>query len=188
MTLLIIGVILWTVVHLIPVFAPQFRQGLIDRLGRNPYRGLFSLALFAALALIILGWRSTPEVPVYVPGPDAKMVGFILMVVSFILIGGAQYNSWIKQFIRHPMLMGVVVWSISHLVTNGSTRALVLFGGIGLWALIEIPLINARDKDYTKPPAPKLGVELRGVFISAAFLAITLFLHPYFAGVTPFPR
>lgn len=188
MALLTSGVILWAVVHSMPAVAPAFRQGLIDKLGQNPYRGVFALALIGALVLIILGWRSTPEMPAYAPIEKSGIVGFILMIVSFILIGAAQYNSMIKQVLRHPMLLGVAVWSVSHLITNGSTRALVLFGGIGLWALIEIPLINARDKEYTKPPMPKLGEELKGVFISAAFLAIAVFLHPYFSGVDAFPR
>jgi len=188
MTLLITGVLLWTVIHLIPSAVRPIRQGLVDKMGEKPYRGLFALLIFGSLTLIILGWRSTPEVAVYATPAWSKTGGFILMIVSFVLIGAAQYQSGIKRFVRHPMLAGVFIWSLSHLLTNGTTRALILFGGLGIWALIEILLINAREGDYVKPAARGLGGELRGVFISAAFFAIALFLHPYFAGVTPFPR
>lgn len=77
---------------------------------------------------------------------------------------------------------------MSHLITNGSTRALVLFGGLGVWALIEMPLINARDGAYAKPEAPGLKAELIGLAITAVIFIVALFLHPYFAGVTPIPR
>ena len=86
------------------------------------------------------------------------------------------------------MLTGVFVWATAHLLVNGTTRALVLFGGLGAWAILEIVLINRREGAYTKPDKPDFSEELRGTFISAGFLLIILFLHPYFAGVTPFPR
>ena len=42
--------------------------------------------------------------------------------------------------------------------------------------------------EYTRPDKPAFSEELKGMFISAGFLLLILFLHPYFAGVTPFPR
>jgi len=84
--------------------------------------------------------------------------------------------------------MGVILWAVSHLLTNGTGRALVLFGGLGLWAQIEIPLINRREVDYVKPEAPGAKKELMGIIISAVIFVVTLSLHPYFAGVSPLPR
>ena len=188
MTILITGVVLWAVIHLMPSAARSIRDSLVAKIGETPYRGVFALAALGALALIVVGWRSTPEEYLYVLPQWSRTAGLILMVVAFVLIGAAQYPSGIKRFIRHPMLTGVVVWSISHLLTNGTTRALILFGGLGLWALIEMPLINAREGAYTRPHSLGFSQELRGVFISAAFFAIAYYLHPYFAGVTPFPR
>lgn len=86
------------------------------------------------------------------------------------------------------MLAGVAVWALAHLLTNGTTRALVLFGGMGAWALIEILLINRRDGVYVKPEAPGFNEELKGLFFSAGILLLVLLAHPYFTGVTPFPR
>ena len=61
MGLLIIGVLLWIVVHLMPAIAPSLKESLIGGMGANPYRGVFSLLIFSSLALIVFGWRSTPE-------------------------------------------------------------------------------------------------------------------------------
>ena len=188
MTLLVIGVLLWTVVHLVPTLARPVRQSMIDRLGENGYKGVFTLVVFSALAFIVLGWRSTPETYLYVLPPWSRSLGFLLMIVSFLLLGAAHHPTRIKRFTRHPMLTGVFVWSVSHLLMNGTERALVLFGGLGLWSALEILLINRREGAYTPPDLPRLSEELRGFFISAIIFAVVLFLHPWFAGVSPFPR
>ena len=76
------------------------------------------------------------------------------MFISFVLFGARTTKTAIKRLVRHPMLMGVFVWSLSHLLTNGTTRALILFGGLGVWALIEMPLINAREGARELPESP----------------------------------
>jgi uncharacterized membrane protein len=174
MNLLIAGVLLWVIVHLSPSLAPGVRQRLIDKLGEKPYRGVFALMIVASLFMIVFGWRSTPEQYLYV-----------LPVVSVFLLGAAHSKSVVKRYIRHPMLMGVVVWSVSHLLTNGTTRALILFGALGIWALVEMPLLNARDRDWVRPDPTPLSGEMKGLFISAIVMAVLIWLHPYFSGVSP---
>ncbi len=188
MILLITGTILWALIHLMPSFAPGARNGMIAALGEKPYRGAFALAILASLALIVVGWRATPETFVYTLPPEARIVAFVLICIAFIVIGAAHHPSSIKRVIRHPMLTGVAIWAAGHLLVNGTTRALVLFGGLGLWALLEIVMINRRDGAAGEPARPGFSEELKGTFISAGILLILLFLHPYFAGVSPFPR
>lgn len=188
MTVLIVGVVIWVAVHLIPTLGQKSKQELIDRLGDKGYQAFFTLMILAAVGFIIAGWRSTPEEFLYVAPAWVRTLSFVLVVIAFLLIGAAHHPTMIKRFIRHPMLVGVALWAISHLLVNGTTRALVLFGGLGLWALIEIPLINRRDGAYEIPDAPAFSQEMKGVFISAIIFIAMFFLHPYFAGVSPYPR
>jgi len=188
MTVLITGVLVWALVHLMPTLAQPVRQSLVERLGNNGYRAAFSILLFAAITIMVIGWRSTPEVVVYVLPEWSKPVGFVLILLAFLLIGAAHHPTRIKQYLRHPMLAGVAVWALSHLLQNGTTRALVLFGGIGLWALIEIPLINRREGPCEKPGSPSFSEEIKGLFISAIIFVVVLLIHPWIAGVSPFPR
>ncbi len=188
MTILIAGVLIWIGVHLIPALARPMRQNLIDKMGNNVYRGLFALAILASLILIVVGWRASAVSYVYVLPASVKTIAFLLICVSIIVIGSAHHPSAIKRFIRHPMLTGVALWAVAHLLVNGSSRAIVLFGGLGLWALVEIILINKREGAYTKPEAPDFSEELKGIFFSGAILVVLLLAHPYFAGVAPFPR
>lgn len=185
MNLLIAGVLLWTIGHLSPSFAPGVRHSLIDKLGAGPYRGVFTLMIVASLLLMVFGWRSTPEEYLYVLPVWLRQLGFVLMFASIFLFGAAHGKSIVKRFVRHPMLMGVFIWSVSHLLTNGTTRALILFGVLGIWALIEMPLLNARDRDWVRPDASPMSAELKGLVISAIVFAVLIWLHPYFAGVSP---
>ncbi|MGI9205777.1 MAG: NnrU family protein, partial [Woeseiaceae bacterium] len=161
MNILIAGVMIWIIAHLVPSVARGPRQGLVDRLGPGLYRGLFSLIIVAALVLIVVGWRSTPEQYLYVLPPWSRLLGFVLMFIAFVLLGAAHYKTAIKRAVRHPMLMGVFVWSLGHLLTNGTTRALILFGGLGVWALIEMPLINAREGAVEAAEGPGMAAELK---------------------------
>jgi len=183
---LVLGVVLWSGVHFIPSLAPPLKQRLVGAIGENGYKGVISLGIVAAIALMVIGWRSADPAVLYDPPDWGARAAGVLMIVSFILFGASHHPSRIKQILRHPMLTGLVVWSLAHLLANGDSRSFVLFAGLGLWALVEMVLINARDRAWVKPPAPSLAVELRGLVISLVVFAVALYLHPYFAGVTPY--
>ena len=185
---LILGVVLWSVIHFLPTLGIGLRNRLIAKMGEGKYRGIFSFIVIASLALVVLGWRSAPEILVYQLPSWSRPVGLLLMIFAFVLFGAAHHSTAIKRFVRHPQLASVVVWSASHLLTNGSIRALALFGGLGIWALIEMLLINAREGAYEKPAAPGWKTEFKGLAISAAIFIVAMLLHPYFAGVSPISR
>ena len=62
MSLLIAGLLLFTIIHLIPAASPATRAGLVEKLGDGPYRGLFSVAILASLVLIVFGWRAATPI------------------------------------------------------------------------------------------------------------------------------
>lgn len=184
---LISGVVLWSAVHFVPTLAIPLRQRLRTSWGNGPYRAVFSLVVIASIVLMVVGWRSTPEVLLYQLPYWIRPIGFVVMVMAFVLFGASHHPTAIKRYIRHPQLTSMIVWGVSHLLTNGTTRAVVLFGGLAVWALIEIPLINAREGEFVKPDSPGLATELKGLAISAVIFVVALLLHPYFAGVSPIP-
>ncbi len=137
---------------------------------------------------MVIGWRSTTPEFVYLPPGWGRPVTIVLMLISVMLFVAANYPTRIKRFIRHPQLTGLVTWSIGHLLSNGDSRSLVLFGGLGLWALIEMLLINRREGGWVKPDAPALSIEAKGLVISVIVFLALVFLHPYYAGVSPILR
>lgn len=183
MEFMVTGLMLWSVVHLFPVLAPGLRQFLVGRMGEKGYKGLFALLIVLSVVLIVYGWRHVIPTHAYLLPPAFKHVAMFLIVVAFILMGAAQYPTRIKRIVRHPQLTGVMTWAVAHLLLNGDSRSILLFGWLGVWALLEIILINRREGAWVKPESPTWGREFRGVAITVVVIVVVVFIHPYIAGV-----
>lgn len=183
MAALIGGIFLWSVVHLVPSLWPGIRQSVIARIGVGPWKGLFAIAIAAALVLIVIGWRNTVPQAIYQPPPWGRAAAIGLMLVSVYLFGAARRPASIKRVLRHPQLTGLITWSVAHLLANGDHRSLILFGGLGLWAIVEIAAINRRDGVWVRPEASPLARELIGIVITLAVFALLFWAHPWYAGV-----
>jgi uncharacterized membrane protein len=183
MTLLLCGVLLFTLVHLVPSLGVALRTRCVNRLGENGYKAGFSLLLVASFALMILGWRSAQPTYLYAPPAGLRPVALALMVIAFILLAASSLKTRIKRWIRHPQLTGVALWAAAHLLLNGDSRSLLLFGGLGAWAVVSMFAINRRDGAWTRPPAPAWYSE--GILLVAAFavLALTIYAHPWISGM-----
>lgn len=182
-----LGVALWSGIHGIPSLARGVRASLIERLGETGYKIAFALGIVGSIALMVAGWRSTAPIGIYAPPSWGAPVGSILVLVGFILFGLAHAKTNVKRFVRHPQLTGVVVWAIGHLLANGDNRSLVLFGVLGLWALVEMLLINRREGAWVRPDPVPLTAEIRPVVIGLVIFAVFLLAHPYLFGVSPIP-
>ena len=140
MVMLATGVLLWAALHLIPAVARGFRRNLVNRLGENGYKGVFSLAMLGAVALMVFGWRGAVPGSVYIPTQEMRLAALALVVAGFIFMAAANRASRLGRLVRHPQLTGVFLWAVGHLLANGDSRSLVLFGGLGAWAVVEIVL------------------------------------------------
>jgi uncharacterized membrane protein len=187
MTFLILGILIWSGMHLIPALGVQMRAGWIERIGEGPYKGLFALSLVGAITLMVIGWKSTDPVSLYAPPEWGRLLANVGMFVSLVLFMGSNVPSNMKRFIRHPQLTGVAVWGISHLFANGDLRSLVLFGGLAIWAVVEIMSLNKRDGAWDKPDALPLVAEMKPLVAGVIAYVVLVFAHPYLAGVSPFP-
>ena len=183
MTLLVLGILLFALVHFIPAFAPAMRAAAIKRLGENGYKGIFSLLLLASFALIIIGWRSTQPTPLYLPPPALHTFALGLLCLAFLLMVVSSRNSRLRLLIRHPQLSGVALWGISHLLLNGDNRSLVLFGGMTAWALVEIVAISQRQGVWIKGEAPTWSAEAVTVIVAAITIGVIIYVHPWLSGV-----
>ncbi|MGB5623691.1 MAG: NnrU family protein [Gammaproteobacteria bacterium] len=186
MSLLILGVALWAAVHLFPVLAPARRAALSERLGQR-YRGLFSLLILSSLALIVIGWRGTIPALVYPPQVWGRHLTYLLVAVAFVLFAAAKTDNNIKRVVRHPQLTAVLIWGIGHLFANGDIRSLILFGGMGLWAVAEMVLISRREGAWQKPAALPWSKDLVTVVVGLVVMVILMFLHPFFTGMMVIP-
>ncbi len=184
MGMLIAGVLLWSVMHLMKSVTPGVRASIQGALGEGPHKGMVALLILASMALMIFGWRSATPEYVYDAPLWGRHLTMTLMILAIYLIAVAQGKSRVRQWIRHPMLTGVLLWAIGHLVANGDSRSVVLFGGLGLWALISIFTVSRNEGAWVKPDevAP-LWREGLTIVIVAVLYGILFWAHPYIAGM-----
>lgn len=183
MLMLFLGGAIWAGTHLMVSVAPELRGALVARLGELPYKGLFSLALVIALVLMVMGWKTAPATAVWLPPAPMRHITMLLVPIAVVLFLAARLPTDIKQLIRHPQLTGVKLWAVAHLLSNGEARSLVLFGGMLLWAVLEVIFINRRDGKRARPP--KVGALKTTISTLVALLVagVLVFAHPWLSGM-----
>jgi uncharacterized membrane protein len=185
MAMLILGLVLFIGAHATPTF-PDFRAALAARVGLGPYKLLFTVASLAGLVLIVLGasaLRGSPaDTAIWSPPLWTRHLALALMLPAFVLVASANIPSHIRDKARHPMLAGVKIWALAHLLANGDLLALLLFGSILAFAIYDRISLKRRAV-AAKSPAQGWGGDAAAVVVGAALWAVTLFwLHPL-AGV-----
>jgi uncharacterized membrane protein len=184
MSLLILGLLLWSGIHLFPSVAVDVRTTLVSRFGMKRYKGIFALLIVLSIVLIVLGWRATVPIDIYQPPVWGRHITWLLVLLTFILIVARRRKTNIKRILRHPMLTGLVLWGIGHLLANGDNRSLLLFIWLGLWAVIEIILINRREGQWQKPDPEPVKNDVITVGLGIVLFTVFLLLHAYIAGVS----
>ena len=177
MQVMVFGLILWVVSHLFKRVAP----GLRARMGELPGKMVVTVLSLAAVVLMVVGFRRADVVPVYTPLPGIGHLTVLLMLVSVFLFGVPHSKGRVRSMLRHPMLTGVIVWAIAHLLVNGDLASIVLFGGLGLWAVVSILLINAQTA-WTPPVPGGLRGDAINLAISLVIFGVIVAIHTWLIG------
>ena len=173
MTTLIAGLVLFIGIHLLPM-APALRGRLATQWGEPRYKGFFSLVSFAGFALIIAGyWMGERGAQLFAPAPAARSLAPYAMAVSFVLLAAANMRGRLRQTLRHPMLLGILIWAGVHLLANGDTRGTLLFGAFFAYALVDLVSVIARGAVKTFEPVAKHDViaVLAGIVLALLVMA-----------------
>lgn len=186
MTILILGLVLFFAVHSVRIVAGPFRNAQIAA-SPGRWKGLYSLAAAAGLGLIIWGWiQYRPLAPqIYDPPAWGRHVAMLLVWAAFILLAGSNGPvGRIKAAVRHPMLIGVILWSAAHLMANGDLASLLLFGSFLAYGVID--LISALGRREPPPVATRpLADVIMVVAGTALYVLFLMFLHRALFGVSP---
>ena len=187
MTLLVIGVVLWAGAHLFKRVAPGAREALAGAVGDGPSRGIMAALILVGVVLMVIGYRRAEVIPVYSPPIWGIHVNNIVMLCAVALMGAGRSKGHARAWLRHPMLTGVIVWALAHLLVNGDVASLVLFGWLGVWAIVNILVINAREPHWVRPEPGPISGDIRLVVITLVIYAVIAAVHTWL-GYFPFPR
>lgn len=184
MTLLILGLLLWTAAHYFKRLMPAQRAAM-----GNAGKAVVAVALFGAVALMVMGYKAADYIEIW-PRLDFMVhVNNLLMLLAFWVYGsGAPKGpkAWPGYKMRHPQLIGFKIWAFAHLLVNGDLASIILFGGLLAWAVGEVILINKAEPEWTPSEAGGRAVYIKHAIISLVIFTVVVGVHIWL-GVWPFP-
>jgi uncharacterized membrane protein len=187
MTLLALGLALFTGTHLLLALMPDAIASRRQAMGENAVKGIVALLSLGGMVLLVMGWRGSEVTMLYTPPHALRLPALLLIVLSIYLFVVANRPSAVKRVLRHPQLTGLVLWCGGHLLLNGENRSLLLFAWLGAWAVVEILLINRREGAWQRPEAPPLSTDIATAVVAIIALAVLAWAHPWLAGVAVIP-
>jgi uncharacterized membrane protein len=228
MTMLIAAAAFFVLLHLL-VSGTSLRGALVKVMGEGAYMGLFSLASVGGIVWLSMAYgdaRGSGEIH-WDAGAGARHAAILLMLISLLLVvpglttpnptsvkqeGALNRPDAVKGMLRitrHPFLWGVAIWGLAHLLANGDTPSLVLFGAMLALAVFGTASIDAKRRKAVGPAwdafaaqtsnlpfaailAGKQSLRLGEIGWWRILLAIVvwaglLFAHPLLFGVSPLP-
>jgi uncharacterized membrane protein len=149
MALLILGLVLFLGAHSTRVFAENWRQATLERLGEKAYKGVYTLVSLVGFGLMVFGFDQVRwDSPLlWAPPVWVKHAAALLMLLSLVLLASAYTpRNAIKVKLHHPMVLSVKVWALAHLLANLRLADVVLFGAFLLWSVLNFRAARQRDR------------------------------------------
>lgn len=131
------------------VAATSLRDQLTEKLGAIGYRILFASLALLGLIWLVYAWRQasyTSYIPLWGQPLLFKYLAVLLMPLAFFfviagittknparlgqenMIEGDFHPTGVLRISRHPMLWGIALWALLHLLANGDLAAVIFFG------------------------------------------------------------
>jgi len=196
MTLLVAGLIIFIGMHSIRVFSDASRTRFIEKYSVVAWKGVYSIVSLVGFVLIVYGYQQTRLEPINIWHPPAAMrhIASLLMLLSFVLLAATYMpGNAIKARLMHPMLLGVKIWAIAHLLANGRLGDVLLFTVFLAWAVIAFIACRKRDRAQVSHDASvnEYSFNLTSTVITViagvgAYLVFAVWLHTRLIGVSPF--
>jgi uncharacterized membrane protein len=226
MTLLIAAAAVFVLMHLL-ISGTRLRGVLVGAIGEGPYMGLFSLASLGVIVWLSMAYGAArgdgaalwtaPE------GGRWAQAAIQLLALLFVVPGLTTPNpTSVKQegaierpvvgmlrITRHPFLWGVFIWAAGHLLVNGDTPGLILFGSMAVLAVFGTYSIDAKRRAALgvawdgfaaktsnipfaaifggRQPLKLLEIGWWRLLLAVVIWAALLFGHRYIIGVSALP-
>lgn len=188
MILLLIGLVLFLGIHSIRLVAPEFRQQQIT-INEMRWKGIYSIVSFISLYLIVIGFgeaRLSPT-PIYQPPENLKSLASLILLPAFVLFLTPYFPGKIKGLLKHPQLVGLILWSIAHLLLNGNLAELILFGSFLIWSCFYIIQTKQQaEKQIQTLPSSKFNDTILLILGASFYLSFIFSLHGALIGIPLF--
>jgi uncharacterized membrane protein len=190
LAIMILGLVVFVAPHVF-VTRRDTRAAVIVLIGEGPYKALFSLV--SIIGVVLIGWgfaryRASGWIEVWSPPSWTRHVAVALILPAIVMIVAAYIPGNIKRRLKHPMLAGVKLWALAHLISNGDLGSSLLFGTILAWAVFDRISLKSRT-DPGAPPIPVGGARQDAIAVivgTLVYLALGFWFHPLVIGMPAF--
>ena len=189
MIVLIIGLLIFFGIHLVPITGAKIL--LIERMSEKSYQAIFSIISLVGFIIIIYGFSlvdtcntmladcETDNFYLWESFEYSREISFLLMPFCIIFLVASQMKSNIKKVVRHPMLIGVLIWSFVHFLSNGDFRSIILFASFGVFSIIDIIFTRKTEEQGT---SFSILNDVVVIFVGLVLYSIILYFHEYVSG------
>ena len=189
MALFLIGLIIFLGSHSTRIFAESWRNQMIDRIGEVKWKGLYTIISLIGFIIMVIGYGQARQSTVVLWQPNDALIyiALVLNLIAFIFLAGSSpSNNAIRLKLKHPMILGVKVWALAHLLSNGTLVNLILFGAFLIWAVLDFR--SARKRPILIPEKAIVSTKATVITIASGVILWIIFifgLHQYLIGVSP---
>lgn len=144
--------------------SPPLREPLVGRFGENGFLGIYSLVSAITLVLLIVAYNEVTRVSYWwYPDPAhygvAKVImwfAVVFLVGSFMAPNPSSVGMGAKakdgprgmlRITRHPLLWGIGLWGLTHILANGDVVSVVFFGWFVVLAVAGALILDAKKAE-----------------------------------------
>lgn len=203
------------------------RATLVRQFGEKIFLTYYSVVMTALFVWTLFAYGDAPEEILWDSIPLLAWVPVVVMPVALFfavcglttpnptmagsdaLTAGRDPTQGIMRITRHPFLTGAALWALAHLLANGDTASLILFGGLlilsvgGMWHIDKkkeaqhgadwgpvllttsaVPFLALAQKRATFDWP---GIGWWRVAFSVVIYAALLWAHPIIFGIAAWP-
>jgi uncharacterized membrane protein len=142
---------------------PALRRALIARSSERTFLLAYSTMSTGLFTWLVVSAMASPTVALWPPMPWAYAVTVVVMPVTLVLLGVSLFapnplsialvpgefdpvRPGAVAITRHPILWGLSLWGLAHVPPNGDVVMLILFGGLGFFALLGMAIVERKKR------------------------------------------
>lgn len=199
--------------HSIPV-RPAVKSRIVAKTGALGFALLYSALSIAILTWIIIAAGRAPFVEIWGWATwqnhlplTGMLVAIVIVTMAFGQPNPLSFGGWNNQafdpdnsgligWIRHPLLVALLIWAGTHLVPNGNLAHVIVFGLFAGFSILGMAIIDRRARrilgaenwQHLSTTHRRLTLTRRGIARIALgvliYLAV-LYSHEWVIGVSP---
>jgi uncharacterized membrane protein len=189
MILMLAGLALFLLTHGFTAMREQ-RASVIAKIGETPYKAVNGILSLVAVLMIAYGfgdWRASGAPQLWEPPVWTRHLALLLMLFASIFAVAGYSAGYIKRALKYPLLVGVKIWALAHLLANGDLPTIVLSLVVLAWAVNARISMKRRGPPTMRGPVGIMGDAVAVIGGIVLYLFLAYVFHPYVVGVPVMP-